>query len=168
MGEKQNGGGLETTTHGRLVRDGRCLLLLLLLVCTLCLRQSLLLRLSLRLRLLLLLDAISLAEGRVGRMRGGDGGGGRGGVMAGDLGTVYGGHGRCWSCSRRCCRVGESRSILVGAVAMALANGSDADEGVDTEHDGGRGGEGGDGMEGRRGEDVEGYLERWSCGWGDE
>lgn len=94
VGEKQNGEDLETTTHGRLVRDGRGLLLLLL-VCTLCLRQSLLLRLSLRLRLLLLLDAISLAEGRVGRMRGGDGGGGRGGVMAGDLGTVYGGHGRC-------------------------------------------------------------------------
>lgn len=46
--------------------------------------------------------------------------------------------------------------------------GSDADEGVDTENDGGRGARGGDGMEGRRGEDVEGYLERWTCGWGDE
>lgn len=103
------------------MRDGRGLLLLLL-VCTLRLRQSLLLRLSLSLRLLLL-DAISLAERRVGRMRDGDGGGGRGGVMAGDLGTVYGGHGRCWSCSRRFCRVGASRSIQVGAVAMALGDG---------------------------------------------
>lgn len=121
---RNNGGDSETTTHGSLVRDGRGLLLLLL-VCTLRLHQSLLLCLSLSLRLLLLLDAISLAERRVGRMRGGDGGGGRGGMMAGDLGTVYGGHGRgrCWSCSRRCWRVGGSRSNQVGAVAMALANG---------------------------------------------
>lgn len=46
--------------------------------------------------------------------------------------------------------------------------GSDADEGVDTEHDGGRGARAVMGWDGRRGEDVEGYLERWTCGWGDE
>lgn len=48
---------------------------------------------------------------------------------------------------------------------MALANGeSDADEGVDTEHDGGRGGEGGDGMgwaEGRGRRGISGAVDLW-------